>query len=100
MSKELEKVQGVNVETQYHSKNLDTFSNLLLTSFVTSKPIKHSYYELINKKGKVVQIVVTDKPVIVQSAAYRLGLDYRLVEFEEVYKDLDSNVENKDEKSN
>lgn len=98
MSKELEKATGVRVNNQYHSNQLDTFSKVMLKSF--SSPIKHSYYELVNKKGKVVHLIETDSKVIVQSAATRLGLDYRLVEFEETYEDLDAVKELKGDTAN
>lgn len=88
MSKELEKAHGINVNNQYHSKQIDVFSNMMIKT-LRGEPITYKYYELVNKKGKVVQIVATDKKVIVQSAAHRLGLDYRLVEFDETYEDLD-----------
>ena len=87
MSKELEKAKGINVNQQYHSKEIDSFSKLMLATF--KDPIKHSYYEFVNKKGKVVQIIETKNKTLVQSAACRLGLDYRLVEFEETWEDLD-----------
>lgn len=94
-SKKLDTVQGVNVNNQYHSKQIDAFSKMMLATFRSSgEPIKHKYYELVNKKGKVTQIVLADQEVIVQSAAHRLGLDYRLVEFNETWEDLD-----KEEKS-
>ena len=100
MSKELEKVKGVNVVNQYHSKEMDKVTMMMLNCFVkTDKPVRHTYYELVDKKGKVVQIIVDNeaKPVIVRSVATRLGLDYRLVEFEESWQDLDAEEDKKEE---
>lgn len=95
MSKKLETVTGVHVNNQYHSKALDNFSRAIIGAFKGDKPIKHSYYELVNKKGKIVQVMEASQEVIVQSAAHRLGLDYRLVEFNETWEDLDKEDETK-----
>lgn len=94
MSKELPKEHGVNVNNHYHSKQIDVFSNMMIKT-LGGEPITYKYYELVDNEGKIVQIVVTDRSAIVQSAAYRLGLDYRLVEFEETYEDLDTVKESK-----
>ena len=98
MSKELESVKGVNIINQYHSKQVDNFTRVVLGVYKGEKPIKHYYYELVNKRGKVVQsIPVNSKEndkYVIQSIAVRLGLNYRLVEFEEVWQDLDKEEKN------
>ena len=95
-SKKLETVQGINVNNQYHSSQIDAFSKMILGTFRRNgEPIKHSYYELVSKDGKIVQMVTSDSEAIVQSAAYRMGLDYRLVEFNETFEDLDKQAEDK-----
>jgi hypothetical protein len=86
MSKELDKVRGVNVNNQYNGKELDVFSKMLFSTF--KDPISHRYYELVDSNGHIVQIVVSDTKSVVQSAAARMGLDYRLVEFDETFEDL------------
>lgn len=81
MTKELEKETGCKVV--HKIKADDTFTKLFAKSLGNS--VKHVYVELVNKKGKVVQII-TD-PIIAISAAGRMGLDYRVVEFEEVWEE-------------
>jgi len=95
-SRKLDTVQGVNVNNQYHGKQIDAFSKMILGTFrPNGEPVKHKYYELVNKDGKIVQMVTSDSEVVVQSAAYRMGLDYRLVEFNETFEDLDKEAEDK-----
>ncbi len=95
-SKKLETVQGVNVNNQYHSSQIDVFSKMILGTFGSNgEPVKHKYYELVSKDGKIVQMVTSDSEVVIQSAAYRMGLDYRLVEFNETFEDLDKQAEDK-----
>lgn len=87
MSKELEKAHGVDINNEYHGNDVDNFTKAMLASF--SKPTKHCYYELVDANGDVKHVMMTDKKSVIMSVATRLGLDYRLVEFEETYKDLD-----------
>lgn len=93
----LETAQGVDIRHQYHGKEASIFDKMMLKTFVGEGPLKRSYYELVNKKGKVVQIVVTEDEYIVQSAAHRMGLDFRLVEFVVTYEDLDKEEDKKNE---
>ena len=94
MSKELAKVHGIDVVQNYEGNKLDTFSKLMFNTFeMSGKVINHFYYELVNKRGKVVHIIITDSKAMVQSIAHRLKLNYRLVEFTETYKDLDKKEE-------
>ena len=94
MSEELGKVRGVNVNHQYHESELDSFSRLFFRTI--SEPIKHTYYELVDKDGKIVQIVCTNERSVVISAANRMGLDYRLVEFDETFENLETKEERTD----
>ena len=81
MAKELEKEIGCKII--HKIKADDTFTKLFAKSLGNS--VKHTYIELVNKKGKVVQIIAD--PIIAISAAGRMGLDYRAVEFEEVWEE-------------
>ena len=92
-SRKLEKAQGININNQYHGKEAGVFEKMMINTFLGDKPIKHSYYELVDKDGRIVQIVDTKEEFIVQSAAYRMGLDYRLIEFNVTYEDLDKEQE-------
>lgn len=92
-SQKLETAQGININNQYHGKTAGAFEKMMINTFLGDKPVKHSYYELVAKDGHVVQIVDTKEEYIIQSAAYRLGLDYRLVEFNVTYEDLDKEQE-------
>ena len=96
MSKELEKAQGININHQYHSKELDFFTNALL-NINDKKLLKHAYYELVDKHENIVQILLTSNICMVQSIAHRMNLNYRLVEFDETWEDLDKNLKKSEE---
>lgn len=81
MAKMLDKVTGCNVINKISKDSTDVFFLQIMGS-KAKEPIKHVYYEMIDDKGSVVQII--ENGIVAASVAGRLGLDYRPVEFSEI----------------
>ena len=46
------------INNQYHSKELDVFTETMFSTFVKKDTVlTHGYYELVDKKGKVLHII-------------------------------------------
>lgn len=87
MSKQLDAIKGCDVIHLY--KKDDIMAKLFVKPFTNGEPVKKYYFEVVDKKGNT--MFIFEDLSTTMSVAGRFGLDYRQVNYEERFEELEEN---------
>ena len=88
---ELEKINGCNVKHQYITTEKDKIWSAMLKGLTGDEPIKKCYYEVVDKKGRTK--FISENKTLVLSVAGRFGHDWREVDYEESWEEIEAGTE-------